>query len=76
MSLIEVHYFFPSNFLVYASVVVSWQGKKFNAILFDLISCLIFVFAGEVVEQLHLLQDLAPDWISERTASTGDFLYR
>jgi hypothetical protein len=30
---------------------------------------------SEVVEQLHLLQDLAPDWISERTASTGDFLY-
>ncbi|KAG0490052.1 hypothetical protein HPP92_006915 [Vanilla planifolia] len=30
----------------------------------------------EVEEQLDLLEELAPDWISGKTASTGDFLYR
>lgn len=30
---------------------------------------------SEVEEQLGLLQELAPDWISGRTASSGDFLY-
>jgi chromatin licensing and DNA replication factor 1 len=30
---------------------------------------------SEVEEQLHLLRELAPEWISGRKASTGDFLY-
>lgn len=30
---------------------------------------------SEVEEQLHLLQELAPEWISGRKASTGDFVY-
>lgn len=32
-------------------------------------------FAGEVEEQLGLLQELVPDWISGKTASSGDFLF-
>ena len=30
---------------------------------------------GEVEEQLGLLLELVPDWISGKTASTGDFLF-
>ncbi|KAH9304148.1 hypothetical protein KI387_008552, partial [Taxus chinensis] len=30
---------------------------------------------SEVEEQLQLLQELVPDWISGRTSTTGDFLY-
>lgn len=30
---------------------------------------------SEVEEQLHLLGEIAPEWISGRIASTGDFLY-
>uniref|UniRef100_A0A1D1Z936 CDT1-like protein b n=1 Tax=Anthurium amnicola TaxID=1678845 RepID=A0A1D1Z936_9ARAE len=30
---------------------------------------------GEVDEQLHLLEELVPDWICGRTMSSGDFLY-
>lgn len=33
-----------------------------------------FVFVGEVEEQLSLLQELAPEWISEKQVSSGDFL--
>ncbi|KAH9292498.1 hypothetical protein KI387_042315, partial [Taxus chinensis] len=30
---------------------------------------------SEVEEQLQLLQELVPDWISGRTSTSGDFLY-
>ena len=33
-----------------------------------------FVFIGEAEEQLSLLQELAPEWISEKQVSSGDFL--
>lgn len=35
---------------------------------------LFFGFLGEVEEQLKLLQELVPDWISEKTALSGDLL--
>lgn len=34
-----------------------------------------FVFLGEVEEQLNLLQELAPEWISEKQISSGDLLF-
>ena len=32
------------------------------------------LFAGEVEDQLKLLQELVPEWISEKLASSGDVL--
>jgi chromatin licensing and DNA replication factor 1 len=31
---------------------------------------------GEVEEQLHILEDLAPDWISKKVINGGEILYR
>ena len=36
--------------------------------------CICPAFSGEVEEQLKLLQELAPEWISEKVASAGDLL--
>jgi chromatin licensing and DNA replication factor 1 len=33
------------------------------------------VFTGEVEEQLNLLVELVPEWISEKLASGGDLLF-
>lgn len=34
-----------------------------------------FHVAGEVEEQLELLEELVPDWIHKKAVSSGDFLY-
>jgi hypothetical protein len=31
---------------------------------------------GEVEEQLHILENLAPDWISKKVINGGEILYR
>jgi hypothetical protein len=31
---------------------------------------------GEIEEQLHILEDLAPDWISKKVMNGGEILYR
>lgn len=33
-----------------------------------------FTYVGEVEDQLKLLEEIIPDWISEKTARTGDVL--
>ena len=34
------------------------------------------LLVGEVEEQLHILEDLAPDWISKKVINGGEILYR
>jgi hypothetical protein len=47
-----------------------------HAILNDFPPFMDYHLTGEIEEQLHILEDLSPDWISKKVIPGGDILYR
>jgi hypothetical protein len=46
-----------------------------HAILNDFPPFMDYHLTGEIEEQLHILEDLSPDWISKKVIPGGDILY-